>query len=44
MTHAEGRVHDQEGTLVASFSVDAWSARWTVRPMDRPGGDPRMAL
>lgn len=39
MTHAEGRVHDQEGTLVASFSVDAM-----VRPMDRPGADDRTAL
>ena len=33
------RVHDEEGTLVASFSVDAM-----VRPLDRPAPDSRTAL
>ena len=39
MMHAEGRVHDEAGTLVASFSVDAM-----VRPLDRPSPDARTAL
>ena len=39
MMHAEGRVHDEAGTLVASFSVDAM-----IRPLDRPSPDARTAL
>jgi acyl-CoA thioesterase-2 len=39
MAHAEGRAHDQDGRLLASFSVDAM-----IRPLHRPGADARTAL
>ena len=40
MTHAECRVHDEDGSLVASFTVDAM-----VRGFDDPSrGDARQAL
>jgi acyl-CoA thioesterase len=39
MCHSECRVHDEDGNLVASFSVDAM-----IRPLDRPSPDARTAL
>ena len=39
MSHAECRVHDESGDLVASFTVDAM-----IRALDRPGSDARTAL
>jgi acyl-CoA thioesterase len=39
MAHSECRVHDEAGTLLASFTVDAM-----IRPMQREGADPRRAL
>jgi acyl-CoA thioesterase II len=39
MAHSECRAHDQDGQLLASFSVDAM-----IRPLDRPGADARTAL
>jgi hypothetical protein len=40
MTHAECRVHQEDGALVASFTVDAM-----VRAFDDPArGDARTAL
>ena len=39
MAHAECRVHDEAGALVASFTVDAM-----IRPLARPDPDPRTAL
>jgi acyl-CoA thioesterase/uncharacterized protein (DUF427 family) len=39
MAHSECRVHDEDGALVASFTVDAM-----IRPLDRPGADARTAL
>jgi acyl-CoA thioesterase/uncharacterized protein (DUF427 family) len=41
MTHAEGRVHDQGGGLVASFTVDAMVRRF---PGDATSADDRTAL
>ena len=41
MTHAECRVHDEDGELVASFTVDAMVRRF---PGDRRVGDDRTAL
>ena len=39
MAHAECRVHDEDGHLLASFTVDAM-----LRPLDRPAPDVRTAL
>jgi acyl-CoA thioesterase-2 len=39
MAHAECRVHDESGALVASFSLDAM-----IRPLERTGTDARTAL
>ena len=39
MTHSECRVHDEVGTLLASFTVDAM-----IRPLERAGADARTAL
>jgi acyl-CoA thioesterase II len=39
MAHSECRVHDEDGALVASFTVDAM-----IRPLDRPAVDHRTAL
>lgn len=39
MTHSACRVHGEDGTLVASFTVDAM-----VRPLTGSGGDPGRAL
>lgn len=39
MAHSECRVHDQDGGLVASFSVDAM-----LRPLDRSSPDARTVL